>query len=205
MKEPPPVILVVDDDPSMRKSMARLLSSAGFAVKIFASAAEFLDSGLPGGPACLVLDVKMPGKSGLDLQEEMAARGIFLPIVFITGHGTVPMSVRAMKGGALDFLEKPFDRRTLLSAIAKAVEKDRQARRDRGELAEIERRVASLTPREREVLEGVVAGRLNKQIAGGLGIAEKTVKVHRGRVMEKMRVSSVAELVHLASRAGVCS
>jgi FixJ family two-component response regulator len=201
MKEPARLVFVVDDDPSMRKSLARLLSSAGFTARIFASADEFLACAPPDCPACLLLDVKMPSKSGLDLQGEMAARELLIPIIFITGHGTVPMSVRAMKAGAADFLEKPFDRRALLAAIDKAVEKDARARQERGAADEIARRIASLTQRERQVLAHVVTGKLNKQIAVELGVAEKTIKVHRARVMRKMQASSVAELVRFASMA----
>jgi FixJ family two-component response regulator len=199
MKMPSPVVFVVDDDPSMRRSLARLLASAGFTTRIFDSADEFLACEQPDCPACLLLDVKMPKSSGLDLQDEMGTRGISIPIIFITGHGTVPMSVRAMKAGAADFLEKPFDRRALLAAIEKAVEKDRKARQEQGAADEIARRIASLTPRERQVLAHVVTGKLNKQIAVDLGVAEKTIKVHRGRVMEKMQASSIAELVRLTS------
>ncbi|MDD5557892.1 MAG: LuxR C-terminal-related transcriptional regulator [bacterium] len=196
--EPTPLVFVVDDDPSMRRSLARLLSSAGIEARIFAAAGEFLACERPDCPACLLLDVKLGGKSGLDLQDEMARRGIALPIIFISGHGTVPTSVRAMKAGAADFLEKPFDRAALLAAVRQAFEEDSRARRERAAADEVARRIASLTPRERQVLELVVAGKPNKQIAADLGIAEKTVKVHRARVMEKMRASSLAELVRLS-------
>jgi len=199
VKEPPPFVFVVDDDPSMRRSLARLLASAGFTARIFASADEFLACEPPDCPACLLLDVKMPKSSGLDLQDEMGARGLSIPIIFITGHGTVQVSVRAMKAGAMDFLEKPFDRRALLAAIEKAVELDRKARQEQGAADGITRRIASLTPRERQVLAHVVTGKLNKHTAVDLGVAEKTIKVHRARVMEKMKASSVAELVRLVS------
>jgi FixJ family two-component response regulator len=203
MREPPPVVFVVDDDPSMRRSLTRLLSTTGLEVRTFAAADEFLACEQPDSPACLVLDIKLKGASGLDLQDEMARRGLVLPIIFITGHGTVPGSVRAMKAGAADFLEKPFDRSTLLAAIQKAVERDRLSRRDRAVVDEIAKRIATLTPRERQVLAHVVAGKLNKQIAADLGVVEKTIKVHRARVMQKMKVSSLAELVCLASRVGI--
>lgn len=194
-----PIVFVVDDDPSMRRSMSRFIASAGFRARVFASAEEFLACDPPGCAACLVLDIKTPRMSGLDLQEEMARRGILIPVIFITGHGTVSTSVRALKGGAVDFLEKPFDRCALLDAIERAFARDRTARRERSAGNDIARRIASLTPRERQVLSLVVSGKLNKQTAGELGIAEKTVKVHRARVMRKMKASSLAELVLLAA------
>jgi len=203
MRESAPLVFVVDDDHSMRRSLARLLSSAEIEVKVFASADEFLACEKPDRPSCLILDLKLERQSGLDLQDEMARRGIMLPIIFITGYGSVPTSVRAMKGGALDFLEKPFSRRDLIDAIRRAVENDRKARQERTAADEIRQRIASLTPRERQVLAHVVAGKLNKQIASDLGIAEKTIKVHRARVMQKMKVTSLAELVRLSSRAGI--
>jgi FixJ family two-component response regulator len=190
-----PTVFVVDDDASVRKALARSIQAAGLTVKTFASAREFLDQGPPAGPGCLVLDVRMPGLSGLDLQAELHSRNIRTPIIFITGHGDIPASVKAMKGGAVDFLIKPFKVANLLGVIQEALQKDEQLQATRAEQAEVQRRVQTLTPREREVLGLVVKGLLNKQIAVELGAAERTVKVHRGRVMEKMQVQSVAELV----------
>jgi FixJ family two-component response regulator len=198
-----PAVFVVDDDPSVRKSLTRLLAAAGYAVEAFASARDFWAREPYAGPCCLVLDVRMPGLSGLDLQETLAAAGRRMPIVFVTGHGDISMSVRAMKRGAVDFLTKPFDERDLLTAIERAVAKDVHDLDDEARVTEVQERVKSLTPREAEVFALVVTGMLNKQIAFALGIAEKTVKVHRARVMEKMRAGSVAELVRLADRIGV--
>lgn len=203
MKAAAPVIFVVDDDPSVRKSLTRVMTSAGYAVETFASARDFLTRGPFVGPCCLVLDVRMPGLTGLDLQEALAGQGHRMPIVFITGHGDISMSVKAMKGGAADFITKPFDVEKLLEAVERAVAKDVRELGDEGRTAEILERVKQLTQREMEVFALVVTGMLNKQIAGELGIGEKTVKVHRARVMEKMRAGSVAELVRLADRAGV--
>jgi FixJ family two-component response regulator len=198
-----PVVFVVDDDASVRRSLTRVMTSAGYAVEAFASARDFLAREPFVGPCCVVLDVRMPGLTGLDLQEALAGAGHRMPIVFITGHGDVSMSVKAMKGGAVDFLTKPFDVENLLDAIQRAVTKDVKDLGEEGRTAEVLERVKQLTPRETEVFALVVTGMLNKQIAGELGIAEKTVKVHRARVMEKMRAGSVAELVRLADRAGV--
>ena len=198
-----PVVFVVDDDPSVRKSLTRLIGSAGYAVEAFASAREFLARQPYAGPCCLVLDVRMPGLTGLDLQEALAAAGRRMSIVFITGHGDVSMSVRAMKGGAVDFLTKPVDAKDLLAAIQRCVARDVQDLGAEARLTEIQERVKTLTRRETEVFARVVTGMLNKQIAFELGISEKTVKVHRARVMEKMRAGSVAELVRLADRVGV--
>ena len=198
-----PVIFVVDDDPSVRKSLTRVMTSAGYAVEAFASARDFLGREPLGAPCCVVLDVRMPGLTGLDLQETLASAGHRMPIVFITGHGDISMSVKAMKGGAVDFLTKPFDVENLLEAVHRAVAKDVKALSAEGRTAEVLERVKLLTPRETEVFALVVTGMLNKQIAGALDIAEKTVKVHRARVMEKMRAGSVAELVRLADQAGV--
>jgi len=193
-------VLVVDDDASVRKALARLIQAAGWNVRTFASAREFLDQGPPEGPACLVLDVHMPGLSGLDLQAELNCRNIRTPIIFITGHGDIPVSVKAMKGGAVDFLTKPFKVKNLLGVIQEAIKKDERLQASRAENAEVQRRIQTLTPREREVLGLVVKGLLNKQIAVELGAAERTVKVHRGRVMQKMQVASVAELVRAVER-----
>lgn len=198
-----PVVFLVDDDASVRKGVTRLLESAGYAVEAFASAREFLAREPYSGPCCLVLDVRMPGLTGLDLQETLAAAGRRIAIVFVTGHVDVPMSVRAMKGGAVDLLTKPVDSKDLMEAIQRAVTKDVRDRGEEDRTAEIQERVKLLTPREIEVFALVVTGMLNKQIAFKLGIAEKTVKVHRARVMEKMRARSVAELVRLADRVGV--
>jgi FixJ family two-component response regulator len=197
---PTPTVFVVDDYAPVRRSISRLLQAAGFVVAAFASAEEFLaqyDSNVWG---CLVLDVAMPALNGLQLQDMLAKAGSLLPIVFLTGEGDIPKSVRAMKLGAIDFLTKPVDEKDLLAAVRVAIEKDRTLRRRQTELAEIRARLATLTPREREVLDYVVAGKLNKQIAGDLGTVEQTVKVHRARVMQKLRVQSVAELVRLTER-----
>ncbi|HEV8586008.1 MAG TPA: response regulator [Methylomirabilota bacterium] len=198
-----PVVFVVDDDPSVRKSLARVVGAAGYPVEVFASAGEFLRRPPSDGPCCLVLDVRMPGITGPELQKTLAKAVHRIPVVFITGHGDVAMSVTAMKAGAQDFLTKPFSRRDLLAAIERAVDKDARALGSEARTAEIQARVMTLTPREREVFALVVTGLLNKQIASELGVVEKTVKVHRARVMEKMRAGSVAELVRLAGDAGV--
>ena len=197
------IVFVVDDDPSVRRSLKRLIKSAGFTVESFASAQEFLERPRPDIPGCLVLDIHMPGVSGLDLQDELAAAEVNLPIIFLTGYGTVPASVRAMKAGAVDFLEKPVDDRALVDAIQHAVERNRRARREQAEIKEIQGRVDSLSPREREVFSLLLTGMLNKQIAFELGTTEKTIKVHRGRVMEKMQAGSMAELVRLAGKLGM--
>jgi FixJ family two-component response regulator len=198
-----PMVFVVDDDPAVRKSLTGLLSAAGYAVEAFASAREFLARERYTGPCCLVLDVRMPGLTGLELQEALAAAGHRMSIVFVTGHVDVPMSVKAMKGGAADLLTKPVDARDLLSAIERAVAKDVETLGAEARVAEIRERVKTLTPRETEVFALVVTGMLNKQIAHQLGVGEKTVKVHRARVMDKMRAGSVAELVRLADRVRV--
>jgi FixJ family two-component response regulator len=197
------VVFVVDDDPSVRKSLARVVTSAGYLVETFASARDFMARPPSAGPCCVVLDVRMPGLTGLDLQEALAGAGRLMPIIFVTGHGDISMSVKAMKAGAVDFLTKPFDVEGLLAAIRRALDKDVKARGEERRTADVLARVRRLTPRETEVFALVVTGMLNKQIAGTLGIGEKTVKVHRARVMEKMQAGSVAELVRLADRAGV--
>ncbi|HUM18392.1 MAG TPA: response regulator transcription factor [Candidatus Nitrosotalea sp.] len=194
------VVYVVDDDASVRRALSRLIRSVGLEAVTFPSAQAFLAFTPADRPACLVLDVRLPGPSGLDLQSALSGAGRDVPIVFITGHGTVPTSVRAMKGGAVDFLQKPFNDQELLDCIQRALRRSGEERADRAERAELERRVGSLTPREREVLVLVVAGMLNKQIADKLGIAEKTIKVHRGRVMEKMQAGSVADLVRMSEK-----
>ncbi len=195
-------VFVIDDDASVRKSLSRLLRSAGYTAETFASAEEFLGREHFNGIGCLLLDVQMPGLSGMDLQNELNKADYHMPIIFITGHGDIPTSVEAMKKGASDFLTKPFDDKELLRTVENAIEKDRQARTEYNEILDIRRRINLLTPRENEILRHIISGMLNKQIALKLGIAEKTVKVHRGRVMEKLRVDSVAELVRLAERVG---
>ena len=197
-------VFVIDDDDDVRRSLERLIGSVDLNVETFASAQEFLDRDPAiDGPACIVLDVRLPGLSGLDLQERLVAAGLNLPIIFMTGHGTVPMSVRAMKAGAVDFLQKPFDDQALLDAVHQALEENRTFLKQECQNLETRRRLDTLTPREREVLELVVRGLLNKQVAGELGTSEKTIKVHRARVMQKMRADSLAELVRLAERAGI--
>jgi RNA polymerase sigma factor (sigma-70 family) len=203
MSEPEPTVFVVDDETSVRKALARLFKSVELRVETFDSAEEFLARGTPDAAGCLVLDVRMSGLSGLELQERLESIGRGMPIVFITGHGNVPMSVKAMNGGAIDFIEKPFDDQVLLDAVHRAIERDRSTRLERADIAEIQKRVESLTPREREVFAQVVSGKPNKQIAFALGISEKTVKVHRARVMEKMGAQSLAALVRLAERVGI--
>ena len=198
-----PVVFVVDDDPSVRKSLTRVLRTAGYAVETFASAGEFMARAPSEGPCCVVLDVRMPGLTGLDLQEALVGAGRSIPIVFITAHGDLSMGVQAMKAGAVDFLAKPFNVASLLAAVGRALAKDVRDRGEESRTAEVLARVRRLTPRETEVFALVVTGMLNKQIAGKLGIGEKTVKVHRARVMEKMEARSLAELVRLADRGGV--
>jgi FixJ family two-component response regulator len=204
MPPPPgPTVFVVDDDAAIRKAVSRLLRSAGIAVADFASPTEFLAQYDPAMPGCLVLDLAMPGFDGLRLQTTLRETGSSLPIIFLTGQGDVSKSVQAMKDGAFDFLTKPVNAKNLLPAIRAAIERDAIARREKGALSEICARLETLTPREREVLEHVVAGKLNKQIAGDLGITEATVKMHRARVMAKMKVQSVAELARLAEQCGI--
>ncbi len=198
-----PLVFVVDDDASIRDSLRRLITSVGFKVEVFPSARAFLGARRPEVAGCLVLDVRLPGLSGLDLQRELAATNAELPIIFLTGHGDIPMSVRAMKAGAVEFLTKPFREQELLDAIRSAIERDRTMRAERQERSELGRRYASLTPRERDVMAGIIAGLLNKQIAGELGTSEPTVKEQRGHVMAKMQAGSVAELVRIASRLGI--
>jgi RNA polymerase sigma factor (sigma-70 family) len=199
---PDPTVFVVDDDAAVRKAVSRLLRSAGLAVAVFASPREFLAQYDSATPGCLVLDVAMPGFSGLQLQTALGEKGASLPIIFLTGHGDVSQSVQAMKHGAFDFLTKPVNAKKLLPAIHAAIEKDAVARQEQARLSEICARLNTLTPREREVLEHVVTGQLNKQIADDLGITEATVKMHRARVMAKMKVQSVAELARLVERCG---
>jgi RNA polymerase sigma factor (sigma-70 family) len=198
--EPGRTVYVVDDDASVRKSFGRLLRTAGYQVETFASADEFLSHPLAIEPGCLLLDLKMPGRNGLELQEALVAARKAIPIIFVTGHGDVSTSVRAMKGGAVDFLTKPYSAEDLLEAVERAMAKDKRDRRERAQLTDLESRARLLTPREAEVLRLVVRGLLNKQVAAELGISEKTVKVHRARVMQKMRADSMADLVRMAGR-----
>ena len=198
-----PKVFVVDDDESVRNSLRRLLTSVGLAVEVFPSAQAFLDRARADAPGCLVLDVQLPGLSGLDLQTELADTDTAPPIIFLTGHGDIPMSVKAMKAGAVEFLTKPFHERDLVDAIRNAIDRDRVARRAWQELAELRHRYDSLTPREREVMAKIVAGMINKQIAAEFGTSEVTVKEQRGKVMLKMQVTSLADLVRIAARLGV--
>jgi FixJ family two-component response regulator len=203
MRVEEPIVFVVDDDESVRTAIRSLLASVGLRVETFGSSREFLAHARPDVPACLVLDVRLPGSSGLDLQRELVASGASMPIVFITGHGDVPMSVQAMKAGAMEFLTKPFRDQQLLDAVHQALDRDREEHRQRAEVGELHRRHASLTLRERQVMTLVVAGLLNKQVAAELGISEITVKAHRAQVMQKMGADSLATLVRIAERLGV--
>lgn len=197
-----PIVFIVDDDAAARSSVENLLHSVGLRVQAFDSAMKFLEHGVANGPSCLVLDVRLPRMSGIELQRELAVRGISIPIIFITGHGDIPMSVEAMKAGAMEFLVKPFRGQVLLDAIHKGIERDRSAREEKARVSELRGRFDSLTPREREVMNGVIAGRLNKEIAAELGSAERTIKVHRANVMRKLGAESLADLVRMHQRAG---
>jgi len=203
MQESESIVFIIDDDPLYRESTERLVRSVGLRVQSFESAREFLSSRRPNVASCLVLDVRMPGLSGLDLQLELAKVGVQMPIIFVTGHGDIPMSVQAMKAGAVEFLAKPFRDQALLDAINQAIERDRVTRRQRAKSVELRRRYESLGPREREVFECVVSGMLNKQMADKLGTTERTIKFHRGQIMRKMEAKSVAELVRFAYGLGI--
>jgi len=198
-------VVVIDDDASIRKALDNLLRSVGLDVELFKSPQEFLQSDRPDRPGCIVLDVRFPGRSGLDMQREISAANTPLPIIFITGYGDIPMSVRAMKAGAVEFLTKPFRDQDLLDAVGVALEKDRTRRANEIRIAELRSRFTTLTARERQVLALVIAGRLNKQIAGELGVSEMTVKMHRRQVMRKMQAAGLAQLVRLADQLGLSS
>jgi FixJ family two-component response regulator len=200
MPDSSPTVLVIDDDSDLRASIGRLLRSLGLDVQLFGSISDFLKSNPPNGPSCLVLDVRLPGQSGLDFQRELAAANRELPIVFITGHGDIPMSVQAMKGGAIEFLTKPFRDQDLIDAIQLGLARDRARRENEEALAGLRQRFVSLSPREREIVIEVARGRLSKQIAGDIGIAEATVKVHRSRAMQKMKARSLPELGRMADK-----
>jgi FixJ family two-component response regulator len=195
-----PIVFIVDDDESVRNSLAWLIESVKIEVETFPSANEFLKRAPYDGPGCLVLDVRMPGLSGLDLQNQLAEAGRIIPIIFITGHGNISMSVRAMKSGAIDFIEKPFEDQTFLDAVNRSLKKDRQTKLEQAKIKDIQQRVESLTPREREVFLLIVDGKLNKQIAFELGTTERTIKAHRARVMQKMKAASLADLVRMAEK-----
>ncbi len=203
--EQPATIVVIDDDASMRRALDNLFKSVGFDVELFASPQDFLQSDRPDRPGCIVLDVRFPGRSGLDMQRDLTAARAQLPIIFITGYGDIPMSVRAMKAGAVEFLTKPFREQDLLDAVGTALEQDRERRAGALRLAELRARFDTLTARERQVMALVVAGRLNKQIAGELGVSEMTVKMHRRQVMRKMQAAGVAQLVRLADQIGIAA
>ena len=205
MTETKPIVFVVDDDLSVRRSTERLIRSSGLEVQTFTSAREFLKNSRPQSPACLVLDVHMPGLSGMDLQRELTRSGIHIPIIFITGHGDIPMSVRAMKAGAAEFLTKPFRSRILLDAIRTAIDRDRAASKDRAAIEALRQCYEDLTPREREVLSLIAAGLPNKQVADRLASTDRTIKFHRANIMKKTRAESVAELVHLVEKLGIGS
>jgi RNA polymerase sigma factor (sigma-70 family) len=203
MTEAAPIVYVVDDEASVRRAIKRLIESEGYQVELFESAKEFLQVRRSDGPSCLVLDIRLRGTSGLTFQRQLAEADIHIPIIFVTGHGDIPMTVRAMKGGAVEFLTKPFHDQDLLDAVHVALERDRVRRQQEAEIASIRKRLESLTPREREVLPLVVSGLLNKQIAAEIGTSETTVKVHRSQLMRKMGADSLAELVRLAERIGI--
>jgi FixJ family two-component response regulator len=201
--ELPPAVFVVDDDASVREALDGLFRSIGLQAKTFGSAAEFLQNKLPDAPSCLVLDVRLPGLSGLDFQTELAAAGLHIPIIFMTGHGDIPMTVKAMKAGAVEFLPKPFRDQDMLDAVQQALERDRDRRERNSGLAKLKSSFDTLTPREQEVMGLVTAGLMNKQVAGEIGVSEITAKVHRGNIMRKMGAKSLAELVRMADALGV--
>lgn len=203
MNQHEPIVFVVDDGISIRRSLERLMKSVGLRVETFASAQDFLSRERPVEPSCIILDVRMPGLSGFDLQDALAAVNFKIPIIFLTGHGNVPLTVRAMKAGAVDFIEKPFDDQVLLDAVRKALEKDRQDKEKEAEINEIRQRIQTLTSREYQVFTQVIQGKLNKQIAYDMGIVEKTIKVHRAQVMRKMQADSLASLIQMAGKAGI--
>jgi len=198
-----PIVFIIDDDLSVRRALTNLFQSVGLQVEAFGSAPELLQAKLPDVASCLVLDIRLPGLSGLDLQNELAKAGVHIPIIFITGHGDIPMTVRAMKGGAVDFLTKPFRDQDLLDAVVKAIEQDRKRREVEKALANVQSLFDALTPREREVLALVASGLMNKQIAAELGLAEITVKIHRGHIMKKMGARSLADLIRMAETLGI--
>jgi FixJ family two-component response regulator len=200
MRNADAVVIIIEDDASMREAIMTLIETVGLNGHMYASGQEFLQHAPPDGPSCLVLDVRLPGLSGLNLQRELAMRGMNIPIIFITGHGDIPMSVQAMKAGAVEFLTKPFRDQDLLDAIAQALERDRAARRQRADMAALRQRYDTLTARERDVMRLTVAGLLNKQIASELGTSEKTVNIQRGRMMQKMQADSIAALVRIAEK-----
>jgi FixJ family two-component response regulator len=197
MAEERAIVFVIDDDPSMREAVQDLIASVGLEARGFASPREFLEAVRPDAPACLVLDVRLPGASGLNFQHELAQSGVNIPVIFITGHGDIPMSVRAIKAGAVEFLTKPFHDQQLLDAVNAGIERNRAQRREAAVMDDLRQRFAALTPREREIMALVILGRMNKQIAGELGVSEVTVKVHRGQIMRKMRAKSLPELVRM--------
>jgi FixJ family two-component response regulator len=203
MAEAPATVIVIDDDQDVRESLGRLLRSVSLQARLYGSVAEFLSAGRPDGASCLVLDVRLPGQGGLDFQRELSSAGIQTPIVFITGHGDIAMSVQAIKGGAIEFLTKPFREQDLLDAIRSGLERDRDQRKRASVLAQLQARFDTLTPREREVMAHAVTGRLNKQIAAEIGISENTVKIHRGNIIRKMGAASLVELVLMAEKLSI--
>jgi FixJ family two-component response regulator len=200
MAEAPDTVIVIDDDPDVREALARLLRSVSLSSRLYGSVAEFLAAGRPEGPTCLVLDVRLPGQGGLEFQRELSNASVQLPIIFITGHGDIAMSVQAMKGGAIEFLTKPFREQDLLDAIRSGLERDRGQRERARAIAELQARFSTLTPREREVMGLAVTGRLNKQIAADIGVSENTVKIHRGNIIRKMGAASLVELAQMAEK-----
>jgi FixJ family two-component response regulator len=203
MTEPQPIVFIIDDDISVREGISDLLRSVGLGVQTFASTQEFVDSKRPDAPGCIILDVRLPGRSGLELQQTLGQLGIQLPVIFISGHGDIPISVRAMKSGAMEFLTKPINEQELLDAVQAGIERDRANRQDNALATELRARFNSLTPREREIMSLVVSGNLNKQIGFQVGLSEMTVKVHRSHVMQKMRAKSLVDLVRMADKLGV--